>query len=91
MEKMKQIILISAALLASLLLTSCMEASISSLESILDSVPLPSIEKQRSEADFVVGEIVTTGDGVIIKGTFGEVSEKIVTTSGVAIEGVFYE
>lgn len=74
-----------------LMLTACMDASISSLGSVLDSIPLPSIEVQRTEADFVVGEIVTTGNGVVVKGTFGEVSEKIVTSNGVAVEGVFYE
>lgn len=79
------------AILAGLLQTSCMDASISLIESGKDSLPSITIEKQRTEPDFVVGEVVTTGNGVVIKGAFGEVSEKIQLSNGAKVEGVFYE
>lgn len=47
--------------------------------------------EQRTEPDFVVGEVVTTGNGVVITGSFGEISEKKSLSSGVVIEGAFYE
>lgn len=68
-----------------------MDASLTNLETIGESLPLPSIEKQRTEPDFIVGEIITTPNGVVLKGTFGEVAEKVELSNGVKIEGVFYE
>lgn len=47
--------------------------------------------QQRTEPDFVVGEVVTTGNGVVITGSFGEISEKKSLANGVIIEGAFYE
>lgn len=47
--------------------------------------------EQRNEPDFVVGEVVTTNNGVVITGSFGEISEKKNLPNGVAIEGAFYE
>lgn len=75
-------------LLSSILVSACsMEASLDSLEEIA----APILEKMKTDADFVAGEVVTTGNGFVIKGTFGEVSEKQVLSNGVQIEGVFYE
>lgn len=51
--------------------------------------PVPA--SQRSEPDFIAGETVTTGDGVIFKGVFGEISERQTLDNGVVIEGVFYD
>lgn len=81
----KQIFFIT---ISSFLLTACsLEASLTSLEEIAS----PVIDKLATEADFISGEIVTTGSGVVIKGTFGEVSEKQVLSNGIQIEGAFYE
>lgn len=83
--KLNQIFFIT---LSSYLLSACsLEASLTSLEEIAT----PVIGKLATEADFISGEIVTTGSGVVIKGTFGEVSEKQVLSNGIQIEGAFYE
>ena len=50
-----------------------------------------SVDGQRTDVDFTSGEIVTTGNGVVISGSFGEVSEKKVLANGVTFDGVFYE
>lgn len=81
----KQIILI---IFATSLVSACsLDASLTDLSQVAS----PVLEKMRTEADFVSGEIVTTGSGVVIKGTFGEVSEKKVLGNGIQIEGAFYE
>ncbi|MNK12097.1 hypothetical protein D3C87_301540 [compost metagenome] len=79
-----------AILVLSLFIAGCgLDASLTDL-SVLD--PIPPIEKtQRTETDFVAGEIVTTGNGVVFKGTFGELSEKKALANGVVFEGAFYE
>lgn len=51
----------------------------------------PSFKMQRAGTDFISGEIVTTGNGVIVRGTFGEISKKQTLSSGIVIEGAFYE
>ncbi|HEY1079923.1 MAG TPA: hypothetical protein VGE46_07490 [Bdellovibrio sp.] len=58
-----------------------------------DGIPkeLPKTASQRAEPDFVAGETVTTGDGVIFQGVFGEISERQVLENGAIIEGVFYD
>lgn len=62
--------------------------------SLIDLSQLNPILKvqDRKEPDFVSGEVVTTGSGVVITGSFGEISEKYSDpSSGIAIEGAFYE
>ncbi|CAE80253.1 hypothetical protein AB1A81_11195 [Bdellovibrio bacteriovorus] len=82
--------LMALALVAAL--TACsMEANISLLPEILKDPPAPDMKTQRTETDFVAGEIVTTGNGVVITGSFGEISEKQVLANGVQVEGAFYE
>ncbi len=68
-----------------------MEANISMLPDILSETPVPDMKAQRTEADFVAGEMVTTGNGVVVTGSFGEISEKQVLANGVVVEGAFYE
>lgn len=51
----------------------------------------PITASQRSEPDFISGETVTTGDGVIFTGVFGEISEKQTLENGIVLEGVFYD
>jgi hypothetical protein len=71
-------------------LSACtMEASI--LTQPLAVIPDPSQEMQRTDADFVAGEVVTTANGTVIRGTFGEISEQQTLSNGVVIEGAFYE
>lgn len=83
--KWKQVFFIT---IFSYLLSACsLEASLTSLEEIAN----PVIDKLATEADFISGEVVTTGSGVVIKGTFGELSEKQVLSNGIQIEGAFYE
>lgn len=73
-------------------LAACsMEANISTLPNLLTEGPFPDMKAQRTEVDFVAGEMVTTDNGVVVSGSFGEISEKKVLSSGVVIEGVFYE
>lgn len=77
-----------ALALAVISLSACsMEASLTKLGSIED----PTLSSQRTKPDFVTGEIVTTSNGVVVKGTFGEISEKKVLSSGVEVDGAFYE
>jgi hypothetical protein len=64
-----------------------MEASLESITSALDKVT----NSQRTNTDFIDGEIVTTNNGVVVKGTFGEIGERQILSNGVVIEGVFYE
>ena len=64
-----------------------MEASLESITSTLDEIT----NSQRTNTDFIDGEIVTTNNGVVVKGTFGEIGERQILSNGVVIEGVFYE
>lgn len=59
--------------------------------SITDLSQNPLVEPQRIEPDFVASEVVTTNMGVIVRGSFGEISEKQVLSNNVVIEGAFYE
>jgi len=53
---------------------------------------LPVLENlSRKDPDFHLGEVVTTSNGVVFKGVFGEISEKVVLDNGVQFEGAFYE
>lgn len=74
-------------------LTACsLEANIESLTELPKSLIENPIEKvQRTETDFVAGEVVTTTNGAVIMGTFGEISERQELSNGVVIEGAFYE
>ena len=38
---------------------------------------------------FINGETVTTPEGIVIKGTFGEIAQRKVLDNGVVIEAVF--
>ncbi|WP_374028916.1 hypothetical protein [Bdellovibrio bacteriovorus] len=70
-------------------LSACsFEASISGLESEIN----PSLDSlQRKQPDFVSGEVVTTSSGVVITGTFGEISETKKVSPEITIQGAFYE
>lgn len=46
---------------------------------------------QTTKTDFVAGEVVTTSTGFVIRGAFGEITEKKKLANGVEIEGTFYE
>lgn len=73
-------------LLMAVVLGGCgLEASITSLNE--DVVT----ESQRVEPDFVASEVVTTNKGVVVRGAFGEISEKKILSNNVVIEGAFYE
>ncbi len=78
-----------------LVLMGCsMDAELTKLGSITNTLPSvddPNLKTQRAETDFVYGEIVTTGNGAVFKGSFGEISEKKVLANGVTFEGAFYE
>lgn len=84
-----------------LLATACsLDAQILSDKSLLPgsgggggggSVDSPIEAAKRSDPDFIAGETVTTGDGVIFKGVFGEISERQTLDNGVVFEGVFYD
>ena len=65
-----------------------LDASLSDLSQIPDSV----IENlNRKEPDFIAGEVVTTNNGVVVTGSFGEIVQKTKLVNGVEVEGVFYE
>lgn len=72
-------------------LTSCMDASITKMFTDSGSTILPPAAPLRSEVGFIAGQIVTTNNGVVIKGAFNETSEKMKLKNDVQIEGVFYE
>ncbi|MFM6929282.1 MAG: hypothetical protein ACKOX6_12520 [Bdellovibrio sp.] len=64
-----------------------MDASLDSISSAIDDIAT----SQRTNADFIDGQIVTTSNGVVVKGTFGEIGERKALSNGVVIEGAFYE
>lgn len=73
-------------------LSACsLEASITEISSIINDISDPNQKTQRSDPDFVAGEVVTTSNGTIVTGSFGEVSERQTLSNGVVVEGVFYE
>lgn len=59
------------------------------LESNAPKAPAPIITENRTDNDFINGEIVVTSTNYKINGVFAELSEKQTTTSGYTIEGVF--
>lgn len=76
------------------LLSGCsLDASLINARSVIGDNPEsnPNLKMQRANPDFIAGEVVTTGNGVVIQGTFGEVSEKKTLSNGVEFEGAFYE
>lgn len=71
-----------------LLITGCsLDASITDMNVI--SPPVVNLKGESPE--FHQGEIVTTDNGIIVKGFFGEISESYVTENGIEITGAFYE
>lgn len=68
-----------------------MDASITKLVAESGSIILPPAEPLGSEVGFIAGQIVTTKNGVVVKGAFNETSEKVRLKNDVQIEGVFYE
>ena len=74
---------------APVFLVACaLDASLSDLSQIPGSI----IENlSRKEPDFIAGEVVTTNNGVVVTGTFGEIVQKTKLANGVEVEGVFYE
>lgn len=69
-------------------LSACsLDAQITDLHPSLS--PIESID--HKDLDFYHAEVVTTSSGSIVKGVFGEISEKQVLPNGAAIEGAFYE
>ena len=71
----------------SFLLGCSMEANLGPITTALDDIA----KTQSTNADFIDGQIVTTGNGVVVKGTFGEIGERQSLSNGVVIEGSFYE
>lgn len=72
-----------------------MEASIGNLGSNSGSSPVdvknPELTPSVIAPGFTATEVVTTSNGTIVRGAFGEVSEKMTLENGVMIEGAFYE
>ena len=74
---------------AAVFLSACsLDVSISDISESLS--PVVAIQDRR-EPDFINGEIVTTNSGVVVKGVFGEISQKAKLSNGVEVDGVFYE
>ncbi|MFM6929982.1 MAG: hypothetical protein ACKOX6_16040 [Bdellovibrio sp.] len=74
---------------ASLLFSAACSIDLNITSPISD--PLEVVGAQRTEVDFTSSEIITTGNGVVFSGSFGEVAEKKVLANGVSFDGVFYE
>lgn len=56
-----------------------------------DNASLSPDQTQRPpESGYINGETVTTPNGVVVKGTFGEIAERKTLPNGVVIEGVFF-
>lgn len=75
-------------------LSGCsLDANLITARSVIGNNPdsNPNLKMQRTNPDFVAGEVVTTGNGVVIQGSFGEISEKKTLSNGVVFEGAFYE
>ncbi|KHD87152.1 MAG: hypothetical protein OM95_16125 [Bdellovibrio sp. ArHS] len=51
----------------------------------------PELSSQDSGPDFMSAEVVETVNGVVVRGAFGEISERQVLSNGVTIQGRFYE
>lgn len=72
-----------------------MEASIGNLGSISESSPVdvknPELTPAIVAPGFTATEQVATSNGTIVRGAFGEVSEKMTLENRVVIEGAFYE
>lgn len=82
---------LTKTLLFGLLMASLSACSLdASLSDLTQLNPILKVQ-DRDEADFVYGEVVTTGNGVVIQGSFGEISERQELSSGITIEGAFYE
>lgn len=64
-----------------------MEASLTEIAPASRSV----INLKRESPEFYQGEIVTTQNGIVVKGTFGEIAETYVTENGIEVGGAFYE
>ncbi|MFM6927835.1 MAG: hypothetical protein ACKOX6_05185, partial [Bdellovibrio sp.] len=77
--------------LFSLSLSLCACSMDVNVSAIIDGNPSDLINAQRTDVDFTSSEIVTTGNGVVFSGSFGEISEKKVLSNGVTFDGVFYE
>lgn len=70
------------------MLSACsMDASLTELEPTSRAV----VNLKRESPEFHQGEIVTTHNGIIVKGAFGEISETYVTENGIEVGGAFYE
>lgn len=68
-----------------------MDASLSTIVSTIADTSTPNPNNQQPDPNFPATEIVTTPNGSVVIGTFGEISEKQILTNGVVVEGVFYE
>jgi len=89
MQSFKRKIRAWTLFILSLSICACsMDASISD---VFSGNPSDLIDAQRTEVDFTSSEIVTTSSGAVIKGSFGELSEKKILSNGVTFDGVFYE
>lgn len=87
--------LLLAILFIAFLSACSLDAEILSANNLIDdgigNIIDPKTDAQRVDHDFIVGETVTTKNGVVFTGVFGEVSEKRALENGVIFEGVFYE
>ncbi len=73
-----------------LTLSSCNYHLDASLEEINKTI-IPSSSQKPKGPGFFLGEVVTTSNGAVVKGAFGENSEKVVLSNNAVIEGAFYE
>lgn len=63
-----------------------------SLESIVPThLDSPARNKLSDSSAFAMGEVITTADGTVIMGSFGEISEKTILVDGTEVHGAFYE
>lgn len=73
-----------------LVLSACDSYLDVSLEEINKTI-IPSDSLNLKDPKSFTGQIVTTSNGSVVKGIFGETSERQVLSNNVVIEGAFYE
>lgn len=82
---------IVSALIFLFILSACsIDAEIvqSTAKSSNSNDTLPAIEN-RTEVDFVNAETYVTPSGIVVRGGFGELSEKLLLSNGNKFEGIF--
>ena len=74
-----------------IILGICLLAQACKMKASIESLDPKSVVNFRADPDLQNGQEVTTSNGVVIKATFGEISEKKTLANGVVFEGAFYE